>query len=586
MTIEHTLLKKQKQKKPSLTVRVDLYPLATDLYNELDTLGIIQRMKAVPQLGAIRVSKKLKKSRYDYMLLQLYFHQLIKKNLQSALNFTYNNSIKSLEFRNGLKYMEGYNKEPSVGDLLQVLTIAYNIGHFYNTFAASRAAVIFANENDRFKKAIIETSEDIRYQQTTEKILMNANYQRYHLLNSLLVLQRCDQKKFVIQLAEEIIYAYINESELNPESKLHYVFDVFRSVRNVAYIAYDLQIAKIPLTIDICDSNSLVILFRELLSVYNDNSSTTRLVEAMIKLLDDTVYNKENDAICYYMVSSNIVKKLQQETSQGEIDYFALWENSESVFNISYSQHRDYIQSGILKLTFEAKDRKRSQRLFSELAHTNGVRAGYYDRNNGRQTLVISLKKKCDHKVKVAFRVLKIVVKNLKAFPEIEPCNSWYLLTSKFFLFYLMNEMPVVIKPTTVSPEVCVLCTKGRRKRVDVIEALLRPPKGNEDDIHEVENLCNVLKKDLKNDICISLPASIVVYKKEKQGKMLCEFDGMIIFPNRSRRQVVFLEAKNTASKPMYGKNCLIKKLKNLKIDFDPAAIEVCGKDAVLFYDI
>ena len=584
MIIEHTLLKKKKRRKLSSKVQVDLYPLATELYEELDTLGIIQRMKDVPQLGVIRVSKALQKSRYDYTILQLYFHQLIKKKLQSALKFTYNNPIRSMEFQNELEYMEGH-RDPSVGDLLQIITIAYNIGHFYNTFVASRAAVIFANENEGFRKAIIEASGDARYQKAAEKMLIDANYQRYHLLNSLLVLQRCDQRKFSIQLAQEIIYAYINESKLNAESKLHYVFEVFRSVRNVAYIAYDLQIAKTPLTIDLCDLDALVVLFRELLSAYNDSSSTSRLVESMSKLLDDTVYNNEIDAICYYMISSNIIKKLRKEISQRNIDYFVLWENTASVFNISYAQHRDYVQNGILKLTFEAKDRGRSQQLFFELAHTNGVRAGYYDRNNGRQTLVISLKSRCEQKIKVAFRVLKIVVKNLREFPEIEPYNTWYLLTSKFFLYYLMHERPIVIKPT-VSSKICVLCAKGKRYRVRLLEDLLRSPIGGEDVIHEVENLCSVLKTDSKNDVCILLPASIVVHKKEEQSKTLCEFDGMIIFPNRSCKQVVFLEAKNTTYKPEYGKNCLKKKLDKLEIDFNLAAIEVRGKDAVLFYDI
>ena len=238
MLIKHTLLNKQKTRKSSSMVQVDLYPLSEELYNELNKIGIIQRVKEVPHLGAIRVPKSLQKSRYDYIFLQLYFHKLIKTKLSSALKFSYNNKINSQEFGKLLEYKENC-QSPSIGELIQILIIVYNIGHFYNTFVASRAAVIFANENDRFKKIIIEASDYSRYQRVAEKMLTDANYQRYHLLNSLLALKRCDQENFSIQLAQEIIYAYLNESELNPKSKLHYVFDVFRSVRNVAYIAYD-----------------------------------------------------------------------------------------------------------------------------------------------------------------------------------------------------------------------------------------------------------------------------------------------------------------------------------------------------------
>ena len=130
MIIRHTLLNKQKRRKSASVVQVDLYPLATELYEELDKLNIIERMKNVPQLGAIRVPKALKKSRYDYTILQLYLHQLVKKEVQSMLRFTYNNSVKSLEFRTDLTYIDT-RLNPSMGDIIQILTIAYNIGHFF-----------------------------------------------------------------------------------------------------------------------------------------------------------------------------------------------------------------------------------------------------------------------------------------------------------------------------------------------------------------------------------------------------------------------------------------------------------------------
>jgi len=45
---------------------------ATELYNELSKIGIIQRLKDTPQLGVINVPKKLMKSRFDYTVLQLF----------------------------------------------------------------------------------------------------------------------------------------------------------------------------------------------------------------------------------------------------------------------------------------------------------------------------------------------------------------------------------------------------------------------------------------------------------------------------------------------------------------------------------
>lgn len=41
MEIKHDLLPKQKTRKHNLGVEIDLYPYATELYQELDRIGII-----------------------------------------------------------------------------------------------------------------------------------------------------------------------------------------------------------------------------------------------------------------------------------------------------------------------------------------------------------------------------------------------------------------------------------------------------------------------------------------------------------------------------------------------------------------
>lgn len=98
MDIKHNLLPKQKRRSYNINVTIDLFPYATALWNELNNLGIIDRMKNVPQLGVIKVNKALEKSRYDYAILQLYFHQIVRKNLKDKLELTYNNGVNSDEF--------------------------------------------------------------------------------------------------------------------------------------------------------------------------------------------------------------------------------------------------------------------------------------------------------------------------------------------------------------------------------------------------------------------------------------------------------------------------------------------------------
>lgn len=389
MEIKYDLLPKLKTRKHNLRVEIDLYPYATELYEELDSIGIIERVKEIPQLGVIKVKKKLAKTRFDYVMLQLYLHKLIKTHLQGDLRFTYNNYINSKEFRNDYVYRDKKNK-PSMGDILQLLTIVYNVGHFYNTFTASRAITMLAEEDIAFRDVVINACKDERYQCAAKVILESKNYQRLHLLNSILILEQCDKSKQAISVALEILYSYINEQLLSEESKLKYAFAIFRKIRTVSYMAYDLQIAETPLTIDLCNEKAMLLLLKELLSEYNNNQSSNHLVASITKLLDDTVYNESSNAICYYKISRKMVSMITKTPDYVDVSYYNdLFINKASVLNQSHTHKRDYVQSQILKLTFSAKQRWISEALLSELESINNTRVGYYDRHFGEQTILV-----------------------------------------------------------------------------------------------------------------------------------------------------------------------------------------------------
>lgn len=585
--INHDLLPKQKSRKYNLSVVIDLYPCATELYEELDRIAIIERIKEVPQLGVIKVSKKLAKTRYDYIMLQLYLHQLIRNNLQGHLRLTYNNIVNAKEFREDYKYYDKRFK-PSIGDILQLLTIVYNIGHFYNTFTASRAITMMSAEDRSFYEMIINASNSERYKNAAQRILDSKNYQRLHLLNSLLVLEQCDQSKQSVSLGLEILYSYINERYLPDEHKLKYTFSIFRNVRTVSYIAYDLQIANTPLTIDLCNEKAMCLILQELLSEYNNNQSSYHLVKSITKLLDDTVYNENSNAICYYKISRRMVSLLSYESDYSGKDYYHdLFIDKKSILNCAHTHKRDYTQSQILKLTFTRDERRVSESLLSDLERINNTRVGYYDRQSGEQTILVSIKHNCDYDTKkiAAFKTLKFVIKSLQRLTQIQSTDARYLLATKFFLFYLFDGNPVVIRPT-INRDRCVICTRGKNARVKEVQTLLKNSIGNDDENHEIQFLLGRLQADGKNDTSITVPASILVYQKDAVGRKLCEFDGLIIHPMRTEEQIVFLEAKNTSNKPAYGKNCLKEKLNKFPMNYSPDDIYIVNYDAYWKYTL
>lgn len=587
MEIKYDLLPKQKTRKHNLGVEIDLYPYATELYQELDSIGIIDRIKEIPQLGVIKVKKKLAKTRFDYVMLQLYLHKLIKSNLQGDLRFTYNNYINAKEFRQDYSYTDNKSK-PSMGDIFQLLTIVYNIGHFYNTFTASRAITMLSEENNTFYDLVTNACSDDRYQNAAKKILNNKNYQRLHLLNSILILEQCDKSKQSISIALEILYSYINEQSLPEESKLKYAFTVFRSVRTVSYMAYDLQIAETPLTIDLCNEKAMLLLLKELLSMYNDNQSSNHLVNSVTKLLDDTVYNENSNAICYYKISRKMVSLITRKPSYVALNYYNdLFIKKDSILNRNYTHKRDYVQLQILKLTFTSDERLVSEELLSDLEKINNTRVGYYDRHSGEQTILVSIKNSCDSATKryAAYKTLKCAINYLRRISYIDPCDPRFLLVAKFFLFYLFDENPVVIKPT-ISRDTCVICTRGKKTRIRAIQNLLKSSIGNEDENHEVEFLLSQISDDSINDTTITIPASIVVYQKNAVGRKLNEFDGIIIHPMRKEKQVIFLEAKNRDRKPSFGKNCLMEKFDNFSFKYVADDVMIVDFDAYWKYSI
>ena len=111
-------------------------------------------------------------------------------------------------------------------------------------------------------------------------------------------------------------------------------------------------------------------------------------------MLDDTVYNENSNAICYYRISRKIVNTLSKDDSIKYKEYYSdFWLCPNSIFNKQHRQTRDYSPDSILKLTFTAEDKELSQGLLLELERINNSRVGYYDRNSGERTILVSIKR-------------------------------------------------------------------------------------------------------------------------------------------------------------------------------------------------
>ena len=310
MLLSYNIVISPQQRGNSYTVSIDGYRYIEELWGELDRLGIIERLKQVPQLGNIQVKSKLKKTRYDYVMLQMYLHQFVRKNLNNKLKYSYSNYLRKDDILSDITMTVGDKQyAPSIGDALQVFAVAYNIGHFFNTFTASMAALNLVSEIHELKDFITKDMDEASIA-LADDIIESHNYHRFHLLNSLLILDKCDAEKPSVQLAKALIHLYIH-SDLRTE-KMAYVFEVFRDIRTFSYFIYDLPVSQTPLYLDIRNSDALRTMLSEMLDQYNNKKSVQSLLNSVDKILDDTVYNENVQSIVSYQISKEIERAFLQ----------------------------------------------------------------------------------------------------------------------------------------------------------------------------------------------------------------------------------------------------------------------------------
>lgn len=580
-----TISNKGRQKK----INIDLFPSALDLYEQLDELDIIQRLMSINQLGIIKVKQNIKKS--DYVFLQLYFHQLIKEDLKTneklKLKFSYNNRLGENEFDENLVDPSSGEK-PTLADVLQILTICYSIGHLYTTFTGSKAILLLAKESETFFRKLMGSCESLSCKDMVSDIIQKELYHRIHLINSMLVLEKCDQEKFSVILAIKILELYYQQHELSEENNLRYAFDVFKKVRDLSFVICDLIATDALFTFDINKKEGILRLFREALSEHNDQQPIMDFIKSIRKILDDTVYYEKFAAIHHHRISKQMARLIQKQMDSVDLDYYDdLWLKKDSILNDRRNIYppKDFSDRSILKLTFSSEERNECNKLFGILDRRNHVRVGYYDRHSGERTILVSISNQCKNKARVALMVLNDSIRTLRLISTKNRTDVRYLLGVKFFLYYLFNEHPIEIK-ATIDEEICAICTKGRDARKNEIIKLLKKSRVEGHHKSEVKFLLSRLKEDKRNDLTITVPGSILLFEQEKVNLTKGEFDGIIVYPTRKEKQVLFLESKQTANKPSQASKELSKALKKFGVHHNEKDIEIENHNAYYYHTI
>lgn len=581
-TIPFMLESRRSPKKTVNNVGIVLFGLANELYNELDRLGIIDRLKEIPQLGSINVKKGYRKSRYDYMMLQLYFHQLVKNSDINA----------KLEYRDGGK-VNLFSEDSGTDrctltqyDIIQILSIVTCIGHFYNTFVSSRSVITAAGVNLSLRQALAGDAQEDRRRLAVDKLVKESNYFQVHLLNAMLVLDHCNIELFSVRVAKELLYLYIDKNERQMNKKIDFVFSVFETVRDIAYISYDLPVAESFLSINFCDSNAIKKLLKERLTFYNDSLPSIQMIHSIQKMLSDAVYNNPEQSIREYIQSRRISKKIERIVFANTDEYYEhYWKKNDSLLNKKDRGYLSIDTENILKLTFKNDYSKQFESLMRCLEKRNHICISHYYRGKGENTLLIAVKKDTLNKSVIAMSVLRDFVRIIKPVYT-DDFEKHLLLTIKFVLYYVLGENHLEIHPS-VSNEKCIVLCNGNVDRIRKLGKLIEESAAEADTKHEAEAMLCFLKQEAKpkRDISILIPSSILVFADRNRKVCKHEFDGIVIFPRR-KRQFVFIEAKNRRDKPERAKRELEKKLIDVKAKYSDLSFHTLGQDAVAYLSI
>ena len=578
-TITSDIFKKKAKISRTESVSLVLYGLSTELFNEFNRLGLIARLKKIPQLGGISVPKSLCKSRYDYIELQWWLHKRAHELVNSSLEYSYASRINKSDISEDIQFPNG--PKPSVEEFIQLFILVYNVGHFYATFISSKAILLKLKESENARMDFVNLcGNGERLTNLCNRIIDEQDYYHFHLLNSLLVLNNCNQTLFSVQVSKRLIVDYLNGTT---SKKINYLFRIFKSIRNLAITVFDLQLANVPFRINLQDEPSLRTFLNEYLAQYNDNSKANNIVISLTKLLSDSLYNENVAAIKEYSRVLKTKRVLFDDfVTNYYNDYFV---NETSILNKPLKTSVS-IDTQCLKLTFKKNEVAIAVKLFEKLQHMQFVRTAIYGRHNGQSTIVVSTSKSRITNKGVFYKIYKVVISALRSIKYIESWDLRYLLATKYFLRSVFEDRRIVINATSPSPA-CLFCLKGKLNRSKVIRNHLSNYRPAPDPIrHEVEHLLNVVSGDTKNDTAVLIPASILLFSKSAiENKTEIELDGLVIYPFRNSEQIIFLESKLSRAAG-HAENELKKKLEKMHIDIDANKMHYTNPDAHYIYSI
>lgn len=275
-----------------------VYPHTQVLYKFLSNYHYDAKWHYTNQLGALRnFLHGAHHTRYEYIVLQwTLIHQLKEKVTGLGLSSTHD----------VFGQLPGVGKNPSGGEILQCLAILTNMGHFPDTFSASRAWLHLLKKNQGKIRTTFRAGLHNEDKKLLDKMVKKFDTYEIHLVNALFLLERyrrAEQGNDTVNFCRKLLASYISREH----KKLTKLWEIYGIIRQLSYLILDSHYAPIPFVLDL---SSILLNFDQVFEqILNRNSEFQKGVRQLDRVLQETLYMTGNALITVATRTEEILKK-------------------------------------------------------------------------------------------------------------------------------------------------------------------------------------------------------------------------------------------------------------------------------------
>lgn len=554
------------------SINANLFNHTESYYDFLRNHGHIKRLKEINQLGRLRkIFPGAHHTRFEYVFLKLaLITELCKQNSNIGLSAEKNQfgKVNSLE------------KNPSLGELMQIASILLNIGYLPGTISTSKGFYRFLQINKDCQKKFISGIEVCDREKFVYSLKEN-NYYEAHIFIAMFLLQRYKRASDGhVELGTKILRSYLNR-ENEQDIQILKMWEIYDNVRIISFLTLDSLYAPVPFNLNL---SSVILNFS---SLYEDlfvkNSSYKIALNKLQGVLESSVYLTSDCAltvsnaanIAYHYFSDNKeefegLKKLKNLLKPSIIE-------NDDIFGNDSEKDWDKKKKVILKFKVNNKSLEHKINEYNyegDITTKIGVRfirVGLLKNKDTSQVVLAAglINNEKAKQFNIALNVVKEFCKFINNISDSidrnENNDNEYAIFNFLMksLFGWQNRF-IFSHPNNSKP---YIMTNGR---IDAIDKINKYRINNsisltKDDDFEIQSIISYLDQYKFSGLMLIYVGSLKIYLDGKTVEST-EFDGVIFYPTKNK--CVIIEAKNKANGSTEARTQLDNRLKEIKTNY------------------